>query len=129
MESQSQGGSVRKNIALKLRDQGPPSLPPSGKREEDRGMCCNVQSDVALVSYCCVVDGHSISSGIDYSSLKWDHSVHLCGRPLKDPLLHLCEGCSLPVLIYGRMVSYHFFALTSYLVGVVTETLSSCVLS
>ncbi len=41
----------------------------------------------------------------DYSQLKWDHAIHLCGRGIKDPLLHLCEVCSLPILIYGRMVS------------------------
>ena len=40
----------------------------------------------------------------DYSEYKWDHRLHLIGRPVKDPLLHLCEQCSLPVLIYGRMV-------------------------
>ena len=37
--------------------------------------------------------------------LKWDHKLNLIGRPVKDPLLHICEICSLPVLIYGRMVS------------------------
>lgn len=36
--------------------------------------------------------------------LRWDHKVNLIGRPIKDPLLHICEVCSLPILIYGRMV-------------------------
>lgn len=40
----------------------------------------------------------------EYENLKWDHTPRLCGRPIKDPLLHVCEICSLPVLIYGRMV-------------------------
>ena len=37
-------------------------------------------------------------------NLKWDHSIRILGRPVKDPLLHICEVCSLPILIYGRMV-------------------------
>ena len=36
--------------------------------------------------------------------LKYDQHVNLIGRPTKDPLLHLCEICTLPILIYGRMV-------------------------
>lgn len=74
MESQPQG-SVRKNIALKLRDQS------SFKKEG--------------------VDNAELVE--QYNHLKWNHPVTLCGRALKDPLLHICENCSLPVLIYGRM--------------------------
>lgn len=48
----------------------------------------------------------------NYKEYKWDHRVHLCGRPIKDPLLHLCESCSLPVLIYGRMVNILLFVCT-----------------
>ena len=36
--------------------------------------------------------------------LKYDHHLSLIGRAMKDPLMHLCEICTLPVLIYGRMV-------------------------
>ncbi len=45
---------------------------------------------------------------MNYSMYKWDHSVNLIGRPVKDPLLHLCEQCTLPVLIYGRMVPFYY---------------------
>ena len=44
------------------------------------------------------------SHGHTTDELKWDHKVNLIGRPVKDPLLHICETCSLPILIYGRMV-------------------------
>ena len=27
------------------------------------------------------------------------------GQKVQDPLLHLCEKCSLPILVYGRLVS------------------------
>ena len=37
--------------------------------------------------------------------LKWDYTVNLIGRGVQDPLMHICEICSLPILIYGRMVS------------------------
>ena len=37
--------------------------------------------------------------------LQWDQKIHLVGRCVKDPAMHICESCSLPVLIYGRMVS------------------------
>ena len=46
------------------------------------------------------------SSGVrSVQELKWDHRVNFVGRAVQDPLLHICEICSLPVLIYGRMVS------------------------
>ncbi len=38
--------------------------------------------------------------------LRWEFKVNLIGRAVQDPLLHICEICSLPVLIYGRMVSH-----------------------
>lgn len=37
--------------------------------------------------------------------LRWDQRLHLIGRPVLDPLLHICEVCDLPILIYGRMVT------------------------
>ncbi|KAK3602944.1 hypothetical protein CHS0354_039362 [Potamilus streckersoni] len=36
--------------------------------------------------------------------LRWDHKVHLLGEKVVDPLIHCCEICSLPILIYGRMI-------------------------
>lgn len=30
--------------------------------------------------------------------------VNLIGEKVVDPLIHCCEKCSLPILIYGRMV-------------------------
>jgi E3 ubiquitin-protein ligase Hakai len=37
--------------------------------------------------------------------LLWDHKVALIGERVVDPLIHCCERCALPILIYGRMVS------------------------
>ena len=47
----------------------------------------------------------SSSSVRSVQELKWDYRVNFVGRAVQDPLLHICEICSLPILIYGRMVS------------------------
>jgi hypothetical protein len=113
MDAQTQPQvSVRKNIALKLRDQSGSSPftkveSPSTSRKEDGeiGKAGKVQELAELLGPHPADSGAEEANRLDYSGLKWDHPVNLCGRPIKDPLLHLCENCSLPVLIYGRMVS------------------------
>ncbi|KAL4226325.1 85/88 kDa calcium-independent phospholipase A2 [Mactra antiquata] len=45
--------------------------------------------------------------------LRWDHKVNLLGEKVVDPLIHCCEICSLPILIYGRMIQCkHVFCFT-----------------
>jgi hypothetical protein len=45
--------------------------------------------------------------------LKWDHKVNLIGEKIVDPLIHSCEKCALPILIYGRMIPCkHVFCLS-----------------
>ncbi|KAK3101909.1 hypothetical protein FSP39_007269 [Pinctada imbricata] len=36
--------------------------------------------------------------------LRWNHKVNLLGEKVVDPLIHCCEKCLLPILIYGRMI-------------------------
>lgn len=36
--------------------------------------------------------------------LQWNHKVNLIGEKVVDPLIHCCEKCLLPILIYGRMI-------------------------
>ncbi|XP_033746046.1 E3 ubiquitin-protein ligase Hakai-like [Pecten maximus] len=36
--------------------------------------------------------------------LQWNHKVNLIGEKVVDPLVHCCEKCLLPILIYGRMI-------------------------
>ncbi|KAK2163341.1 hypothetical protein LSH36_81g02040 [Paralvinella palmiformis] len=44
--------------------------------------------------------------------LKWDHKVNLLGIKVIDPIIHTCETCNLPILIYGRMIPCkHVFCL------------------
>ena len=39
-----------------------------------------------------------------WEQLQWDQPLNLVGRPIPGPLLHICELCDRPILIYGRMV-------------------------
>lgn len=36
--------------------------------------------------------------------LKWDHKVSLIGEKVLNPMIHCCDTCVKPILIYGRMV-------------------------
>lgn len=39
-----------------------------------------------------------------WETLQWNQPLNLIGRGMPDPLIHICEQCDLPILIYGRMV-------------------------
>lgn len=44
--------------------------------------------------------------------LKWDHKVSLIGEKVLNPLIHCCDQCLKPILIYGRMIPCkHVFCL------------------
>ncbi|XP_074645429.1 E3 ubiquitin-protein ligase CBLL2-like [Tubulanus polymorphus] len=44
--------------------------------------------------------------------LVWRHKVNLIGEKVVDPLIHSCDKCRLPILIYGRMIPCkHVFCL------------------
>ena len=34
----------------------------------------------------------------------WDFQINLIGKKAKDPMIHVCEVCSRPILSYGRMI-------------------------
>lgn len=36
--------------------------------------------------------------------LKWDHRVNLVAEKVLNPMIHCCDKCLKPILIYGRMV-------------------------
>lgn len=36
--------------------------------------------------------------------LNWNHKVNLLGEKVMNPLIHICDQCNKPVLIYGRMI-------------------------
>ena len=38
--------------------------------------------------------------------LNWDHKTHLIGEKVINPMIHCCDKCEAPILIYGRMVSF-----------------------
>ncbi|CAL1526541.1 unnamed protein product [Lymnaea stagnalis] len=37
-------------------------------------------------------------------ALRWNYEVHLIGEKIYDKVIHLCEVCELPILVYGRML-------------------------
>lgn len=44
--------------------------------------------------------------------LAWDHKVNLIGEKVLNPVIHCCEQCEKPILIYGRMIPCkHVFCL------------------
>nr|CAG4651852.1 EOG090X06V5 [Triops cancriformis] len=45
--------------------------------------------------------------------LNWDHPVNLIGDKVLNPMIHCCDKCLKPILIYGRMIPCkHVFCLT-----------------
>ena len=45
-------------------------------------------------------------------SLDWDHQVNLVGKKVVNPMIHSCDKCLKPILIYGRMIPCkHVFCL------------------
>ena len=40
--------------------------------------------------------------------LRWDHRVNLIGEKVLNPMIHCCDKCMKPILIYGRMVKDSF---------------------
>ncbi|KAL5479182.1 hypothetical protein EMCRGX_G022673 [Ephydatia muelleri] len=117
---------VRKNIALKLKDSAPSgngtAAKPSERKEKKpkRKKEANKPSDIRgeVAGGVATQDEHELDvkklkaapqptpplpTTPPSDGLKYDQHVNLIGRPTKDPLLHLCEICTLPILIYGRM--------------------------
>lgn len=44
--------------------------------------------------------------------LKWDHKVSLIGEKVLNPMIHCCDQCDKPILVYGRMIPCkHVFCL------------------
>ena len=46
-----------------------------------------------------------------------EKQVNLLGEKVIDPLIHSCEKCSLPILIYGRMVCLSFFSVEARIIS------------
>lgn len=44
--------------------------------------------------------------------LKWSHKVSLIGEKVLNPMIHCCDQCDKPILVYGRMIPCkHVFCL------------------
>lgn len=47
--------------------------------------------------------------------LDWSHKVNLIGEKVLNPMIHCCDKCLKPILIYGRMVNKFVFCKITYL--------------
>lgn len=46
-------------------------------------------------------------------NLKWDHKVNLMGEKVPKPMVHCCDTCQKPIIIYGRLLPCkHVFCLS-----------------
>ena len=57
----------------------------------------------------------TIDRSIPASMLKldWDHQVNLVGKKVLNPMIHSCDKCLKPILIYGRLIPCkHVFCLS-----------------
>jgi len=62
------------------------------------------------------------SNPASIQALDWDHAVNLVGKKVLNPMIHCCDKCLKPILIYGRMIPCkHVFCL-----GCAKEEVSSC---
>ena len=118
---ESSQSSVRRNIALKLKESAPSSsaVGTTGKvRVKESAcvlvLCVRVYILVPTVPRSDSPDVLALSRKVVRTSagfaqhegkeLSWDHTLNLIGRAIHRPLIHICEVCDKPILIYGRMV-------------------------
>ncbi|XP_055999665.1 E3 ubiquitin-protein ligase Hakai-like isoform X1 [Ostrea edulis] len=124
LESEAGGtmstGNVKKNIPIKLKSQPKATRgrPKKGARAKKEATPPEVPEQDENSS---VVDSEFIEAPIfkqpgeplhQSQPLRWSHKVNLIGEKVVDPLIHCCDKCKLPILIYGRMIPCkHVFCL------------------
>ncbi|XP_052779875.1 E3 ubiquitin-protein ligase Hakai-like [Mya arenaria] len=107
--------TARKNITLKLKSEkqstgsrGRPRKQRVGKDGQDSA---SADDDVLETSIFKTMEPREPIH--NSKKLKWNHKVNLIGEKVVDPLIHCCELCFLPILIYGRMIQCkHVFCFT-----------------
>ncbi|XP_060570257.1 E3 ubiquitin-protein ligase Hakai-like isoform X1 [Ruditapes philippinarum] len=110
---------ARKNITLKLKTEKSASSSGRGRPRKSSKAVKKEDSDHQSAAEDEVLDtpifktmepGEPLHHN---KKLRWDHKVNLLGEKVVDPLIHCCEICSLPILIYGRMIQCkHVFCFT-----------------
>lgn len=59
--------------------------------------------------------------------LTWDHKVNLIGKKVVNPMIHNCDKCKKPILIYGRMIPCkHVFCLSCATQSLTPSATSTC---
>lgn len=92
--------TVRKNISLKLKPkvEGKPKKKDRKKLEKKASIEGEKESKKKKSST--DVATPATKPG---NELLWNQQLLLIGQKVQDPLLHQCETCALPILLYGRM--------------------------
>lgn len=119
LESEAQGGMgggasqvVRKTISLNLTKKTKlkaKSSAKSGKSKKERRVERDIDdnNDLKTSRRSKVIekkrDVTTDSDDREDEELDWTHKVIFCGEKMQNPMIHVCEKCSLPILIYGRL--------------------------
>ncbi|CAB4035754.1 E3 ubiquitin- ligase Hakai-like [Paramuricea clavata] len=92
--------TVRKNISLKLK----PKTEGKSKKKDKKKSEKKIHSEGEKESKKKKTSSESASSATKpVNELLWNQPLLLIGQKVQDPLLHQCETCALPILLYGRM--------------------------
>ncbi|XP_077986995.1 E3 ubiquitin-protein ligase Hakai-like [Glandiceps talaboti] len=111
-ETNDSSGSpaVRKNIPLKLKPKGRGRGKGRGKVTRPRRTSARRKSnlDEDVVEDTTDQDGGDNVGPVfpqhQNKQLQWNFNANLIGEKVADPMIHCCDKCQLPILIYGRMI-------------------------
>ncbi|XP_070557485.1 E3 ubiquitin-protein ligase Hakai-like [Ptychodera flava] len=97
--------AVRKNISLRLKAKGKGRGKVGRPRRTTARKKCIIAGDVDDGTS----DGGDGSRQCEFpvhqkNQLHWDQNLSLIGEKVVDPMIHCCDTCQLPILIYGRMI-------------------------
>lgn len=103
--------AVRKSISLnltkktKLKTKSSVKSSKSRKDRRDRGDGEDIESKSSRRSKSSSEKRKDTTDEDDREDeeLDWSHKVLLVGEKVQNPMIHICEICTLPILIYGRL--------------------------
>jgi len=101
--------TVRKSIPLNLK-KGKPKMKPS-KSNKSKKERKDYRGDDDKTTRRTKSQSSSSDKKMEYTDederedeeLDWSHQIKFLGEKVQDPMIHICEKCLLPILIYGRL--------------------------
>ncbi|XP_028407994.1 E3 ubiquitin-protein ligase Hakai-like [Dendronephthya gigantea] len=92
--------TVRKNISLKLKPKTEGKPKKKDRKKSDKKSISEGEKESKKKKASIEAASLATKSG---NELLWNQQLLLIGQKVQDPLLHQCETCALPILLYGRM--------------------------